>query len=286
MNFLIIPNLDKKNSAECTERAIKILFSRGCDVYLCPQYLEAFQNLNVHEFDMERDQDKIDMVITIGGDGTLIHSAAAAIAMDKPIIGINSGRLGFLTELEQDELDLLRRLVKGKYVIQERMLLGVTHHHKDGGEESYLAVNDVVVCKAEMAARVADIDVILRNGYINSYRADGLIFSTPTGSTAYSLSAGGPIVCAGMEATTVTPICPHSLFYRAMVYGPEEEFIVQGKYINNSDMLMMSVDGKDAIQIAPGDWLTIYRAEQTMKYVAISQNNYYKKLTENFSNRR
>ena len=137
-----------------------------------------------------------------------------------------------------------------------------------------------------MNARVADIDVVLRSGYINSYRADGLIFSTPTGSTAYSLSAGGPIVCAGMQAIIVTPICPHSLFFRSMVYGPQELLTVQGKYINNSDTLMLSIDGKDIIKIAPGDWVTIYQAQQKMKYVVLSKNNYYKKLTENFTNRR
>ncbi len=286
MNFLIIPNLDKRSSAECTERAIKILNSRGCTIYMLPRHIKVWHNLGVMEF-IEGENDKeIDMVLTIGGDGTLIHSAAFAIAMDKPIVGVNSGRLGFLTELERDELDLLRRIVKGKYAIQERLLLNVVHHHIDGSEEHFTAVNDAVICKAEMASRVADIDVILSNGYINSYRADGIIFATPTGSTAYSLSAGGPIVCAGMQAITVTPICPHSLIFRSMVFGPEEEFTIQGKYINNSDALMLSVDGKDAVHIDPGDWLTVSRAEQTLKYVSISQNNYYRKLTENFSNRR
>lgn len=286
MNFLMILNPGKKNSVECASRAIQILKSRGCDVYVAPKHMEIFQNLMVREFDMERDKEAVDMVITIGGDGTLIHSAETAIAMDKPIVGINSGRLGFLTELEHYELDSLIQLVNGNYEIQERMVLEVNHHHKEGGAETYLAINDAVISKEDMNARVADIDVVLRSGYINSYRADGLIFSTPTGSTAYSLSAGGPIVCAGMQAIIVTPICPHSLFFRSMVYGPQELLTVQGKYINNSDTLMLSIDGKDIIKIAPGDWVTIYQAQQKMKYVVLSKNNYYKKLTENFTNRR
>lgn len=286
MNFLIIPNLGKKNSMECAIRTTQLLRSRGCNVYLLPKDVEILKNLTVESFDMEKDGDKIDMVITIGGDGTLIHSAITAITLDKPILGINSGRLGFLTELEHYELDSLVKIIEGNYDIQERMILEVSHHYKDGGQQQYLAVNDAVISKADMNARVADIDVQLRSGYINSYRADGLIFSTPTGSTAYSLSAGGPIVCAGMQAIIVTPICPHSLFFRSMVYGPQENLTVQAKYINNSDVLMMSIDGKDIIKIVPGDWVQVCRSEKTMKYVVISKNNYYKKLTENFTSRR
>lgn len=286
MNFLFILNPNKLNSVDCATRAIHMLKARGCEIFVLPEYCDLFRNLAVKEFHMEDDPSLVDMVVTIGGDGTLIHSAEKALALDKPIIGINSGRLGFLTELEHFELEHLQQLVNGDYEIQDRMILEVDHYHQNGGCERYLAVNDAVISKEDMNARVADIDVMLRSGYINGYRADGLIFSTPTGSTAYSLSAGGPIVCAGMQAIIVTPICPHSLFFRSMVYGPQEELTVQGKYINNSDTLVMSIDGKDVVTIAPGDWVRIKRSQQSMKYVVLSKNNYYKKLTENFSNRR
>ncbi len=286
MNFLLILNLGKKNSVDCASHAVQILKSRGCRVFVFEQYYEALQNLPIEIFDEERDAASLDMVLTIGGDGTLIHSAEHALAMDKPIIGINSGRLGFLTELEHYDLEDLVHLAENNFDIQERLVLEVEHCHKDGSSEIYLAVNDAVISKEDMNARVADIDVQLRSGYINGYRADGLIFSTPTGSTAYSLSAGGPIVSAGMQAIIVTPICPHSLFFRSMVYDPQEEMTVQGKYVNNSDVLLMSIDGKDVIKIAPGDWIKIRRAEQQLKFVVINKNNYYKKLTENFTNRR
>ncbi|MBE6898535.1 MAG: NAD(+)/NADH kinase [Ruminococcaceae bacterium] len=286
MNFLFILNPNKLNSVDCATRAIHILKARGCEVYTLPLYVEKFQNLAVKEFKMGDDPSLIDMVVTIGGDGTLIHSAEKALELDKPIVGINSGRLGFLTELEHYELESLQQLADGDFEIQDRMILEVDHYHQKGGCDRYLAVNDAVISKEDMNARVADIDVVLRSGYVNGYRADGLIFSTPTGSTAYSLSAGGPIVCAGMQAIIVTPICPHSLFFRSMVYGPQEELTVQGKYINNSDTLVMSIDGKDVVKIAPGDWVQIKRSQQSMKYVVLNKNNYYKKLTENFSNRR
>ena len=286
MNFLIILNLGKRNSVDCCIHVVQILKSRGCRCFIFPKYMDALKNLPVEAFDAERDGSSIDMVLTIGGDGTMIHSAEHAIRLDVPIVGINSGRLGFLTELEHYDLQDLVQLAAGEYEIQERMLLQVEHHHKDGGCDTYLAVNDAVISKADMNARVADIDVQLRSGYINGYRADGLIVSTPTGSTAYSLSAGGPIVCAGMQAIIVTPICPHSLFFRSMVYGPQEELTIQGKYVNNSDVLMLSIDGKDVITVDPGDWIKIVRAPEIMKYVVVSKHNYYRKLTENFTNRR
>lgn len=286
MNFLFILNPNKKDSVDCATRAIHILKSRGAEVYTLPLYVEIFHNLAVKEFKMDDNPELIDMVITIGGDGTLIHSAEKALLLDKPIIGINSGRLGFLTELEHYEPESLVQLTEGNYEIQERMILEVDHYYGEGGFEKYLAVNDAVISKEDMNARVADIDVVLRSGYINGYRADGLIFSTPTGSTAYSLSAGGPIVFPGMDAIIVTPICPNSLFFRSMVYDPREELIVQGKYINNSDVLVMSIDGKDVVKIAPGDWVKIKRSEQRLKFVVLNENNYYKKLTENFTNRR
>ncbi len=286
MNFLLILNLGKKNSIDCASHAVQILKRRGCRIFVFEDYIDTLKNLPIEVFDEEKDADLIDIVLTIGGDGTLIHSAEHTLRMDKPIIGINSGRLGFLTELEHYDLEDLVRLAESDYEIQNRLVLEVEHCHRDGSSETYLAVNDAVISKEDMNARVADIDVQLRSGYINGYRADGLIFSTPTGSTAYSLSAGGPIVCAGMQAIIVTPICPHSLFFRSMVYGPQEEMSVQGKFVNNSDALLLSIDGKDVIKIAPGDWVKVRKAEQVLKFVVINKNNYYKKLTENFTNRR
>lgn len=287
MNFLFILNQDKKSSVDCALRAFSLLKARGCGIYVMPRNLEALRHLSPLVYDPDSGEEApIDMVLTIGGDGTLLHSSAVALDLDVPILGINSGRLGFLTELEHDDLDGIQQVVNGQYHIQERMVLGVSLHRKDGESRHFLAVNDAVISKASMNARVADIDVVLKNGYINSYRADGLIFSTPTGSTAYSLSAGGPIVDAGLQAITVTPICPHSLFFRAMVYSPEEELLVQGKFVNNSDLLSLSLDGKDSIQILPGDWITVQRAQEVLKFVVLNPNSYYRKLTENFTNRR
>lgn len=284
MNVLIIPNLDKKNSADCTRRALHILQSCGCQVYMKPEHLMYFSNSNVSEFSMEECRGIIDMVVSVGGDGTLMHSAVTAIELDKPIIGINSGRLGFLTELEADDLDYLKFIAQGHFDIQERMLLHAAHHHQDK-VDNYTAVNDVVVSRGGVS-NVADIDIVLKNGFVTSYRADGVIFSTPTGSTAYSLSAGGPVVYAGMQATIVTPICPHSMFSRSMIYAADEELTVQGKYINNSAELYMTVDGQEGVKINLEDRLIISKDERSLKFITIGERNYYKKLYKYFLDRR
>ena len=137
MNFLFILNPNKLHALDCATRAIHILKSRGCEVYALPEYVELFHNLAVKEFKMSDEPSLIDMVVTIGGDGTLIHSAEKALTLDKPIVGINSGRLGFLTELEQNELDNLQQLVDGKFEIQERMVLAVDHYHRSGCRRNY-----------------------------------------------------------------------------------------------------------------------------------------------------
>lgn len=127
---------------------------------------------------------------------------------------------------------------------------------KPEGIQEFSALNDIVISRGEQD-RMVDINVEMKNGFVNSYRADGLIFSTPTGSTAYALSAGGPIVYSSIESISITPICPHSLFSRSILYAPDEVFTVTGKHINNSEILYMSVDGEERIRIDSEDAIIV-----------------------------
>ena len=278
MNVLIIPNLDKKNSADCTKRALRILQSCGCQVYMQEQHMPYFANLNVTQFSMEENGALVDMVISVGGDGTLMHSAVTAIQLNKPIIGINSGRLGFLTELEADDLDYLKFLAQGHFEIQERMLLHVTHYHQDEADE-YTAVNDIVVCRSGVST-VADIDVVLSNGFITSYRADGVIFATPTGSTAYSLSAGGPVVYAGMEAMVVTPICPHSMAVRPVVLGGDKTITLR-----SGAQLVAVADGARRVTMAPGTAAIIGSSRLEPEFISFGENEFFEILTAKIKQR-
>lgn len=278
MNILIIPNLTKRNGIECTKEVIGQLNKYESTCYVYPEYQEYFKEDDTREFNQERDKEIIDVVISIGGDGTMIHSARVAVALDKPVVGINAGRLGFLTEIEYNDLDKLRAVLDKKYMIQERMLIKATLHNRDG-VHTYQALNDIVISKGELA-KVVDIEVEMKNGFVTSYRADGLIFSTPTGSTAYTLSAGGPIVYDAIDTIIVTPICPHSLFSRAILYSPDEVFCVKGRYVNNSDILYMTVDGENGVKVEPQDTIIIQKAPVMAKFITFGSTNYYEKLNK------
>ena len=125
-----------------------------------------------------------------------------------------------------------------------------------------------------------DIDVEMKSGFLNSYRADGLIFATPTGSTAYAMSAGGPIVYSSIECISITPVCPHSLFSRTILHSPDEIFTVRGKHINNSEILYLSVDGENRLRIDPGDCVVISKDEKYVKFINFGSKNYYEKLNK------
>ena len=203
--------------------------------------------------------------------------------MDCPVLGINAGRLGFLTEIEYNALDRLEQIVQGNYSIQPRMMLHASAI-KQNGRQEFSALNDVVITKGAFG-KMVDIDVEMKNGFVNNYRADGLIFSTPTGSTAYSLSAGGPIIYSSIECISVTAICPHSLASRAILYSPEEVFTVRGRYVNNSEILYMSVDGENRVRIEPTDCVVISKDSRYVKYVNFGSKHYFEKLNKKIMGR-
>ena len=215
MKAMIMPNFDKKNAVACTKTVCSKLMEYGVEPWMADSCKSKLDLSFVVYGDFYQQLQNCDLLIAIGGDGTIIHSAKHAVVFDKPILGINAGRLGFLAGLEQDELDYLQQLAACNYQIEERMMLEVVHH-SEKGEISYFALNDAVISKGALA-RVIDLDIYCMNRYVSSYRADGIIFSTPTGSTAYALSAGGPIVEPAIDAIGMTPISPHSLFDRTIL---------------------------------------------------------------------
>ena len=196
---------------------------------------------------------KADILVVIGGDGTIIHSAKRAAEYSKPVLGLNAGRVGYLAGLEGNELDKLKNLITGDYKIKNRMLLSVKV-----GDKEYFSLNDAVISKGPLS-RMIDITVTLDGEHI-SYRADGLIAATPTGSTAYSLSAGGPIVDPDLDTIILTPICPQSLYARPILIAPNEEIQISvtppedtGAYI--------TIDGEQACPILEGQTVTVKRAD-------------------------
>lgn len=276
MKILLVPHSNKKGILNLVSTVLEQLTSFGAvcvmDVAARPQFAQLpLPFITCTEADAS-----IDLVISIGGDGTLLHSAQYALLIDRPILGINAGRVGFLTEMEKEDLSPLKKVVEGDFSIFRRMLLSVTHCSQKGSTE-YSALNDVTISKG-IDARIVDMQVSYGR-HTTTFRADGVIFATPTGSTAYSLSAGGPIVDPTVESILQTPICAHSLFSRPIIYSPDKEITVQGVHVNNKADLFMTVDGRPSIKIRPTDFVRIKKSDTYAKFITFGEKNFYETLS-------
>ena len=216
-----------------------------------------------------------DLLICFGGDGTILHAAKAATLHNVPIMGVNMGSVGFMAELERGELKLLSSLTKnnGKLVTEDRMMLDVKVYRGEKLLNSDLALNDVVISKGSMA-RVAEMEVLADGDQITELHGDGVIISTPTGSTAYSMSAGGPIVEPTSECTIVTPVCAHQLAARAMVLNAKRVVTVRVPR-GNRKHLYLSVDGSKAIRLSGGDRVEISRSARRTRLVRLLNRSFY-----------
>ena len=195
------------------------------------------------------------------------------------MIGVNVGRLGFAAEVEPDNIGDLKRLLTGDFTVQNRMLLDVSV-----GGKTYLAVNEANIARGQLS-RMIDISVSLDNSPISSYHADGLLFSTPTGSTAYALSAGGPVIYPEMQCLLLTPVCPHSLISRSVVFGSEAVLTARVK-VNDNNPAVLSIDGERNIRITPDDVVTIKKSDKSLKLITLYDRNFYQLLNEKLKERK
>ena len=222
---------------------------------------------------LEEELPRADMLISFGGDGTILHAARDATLHGVPILGVNMGSVGFMAELEREELPLLAGLVKGTYTLEERMMLQVTVWRGERMISRSLALNDGVFSKGSMA-RVAEVEVWAGPVLVQRITGDGVIVATPTGSTAYSMSAGGPIVEPTSHSLIVTPVCAHQLSARALVMDADRTVTVQLPK-GNRKSLYLSVDGGKAIRLTAHERVEICRAEHTTKLVRLTGRSFY-----------
>lgn len=216
-------------------------------------------------------KDISDLVITLGGDGTMLHAVRLMEDKDVPILGVNFGGLGFLTEITQQELySSLKDVLNGKFAIEERMMLEAKIINT-----SYKTLNDIVITK-EALARIISLKVLIDSEYLTTYQGDGIIAATPTGSTAYSLSAGGPIVIPDMKAIILTPICPHTLGVRPMVIPHLSKITI----IIESDAqgIMLTIDGQQGVKLNLYDEVEITYAEKPIKLIKPKKRSFYEVL--------
>jgi NAD+ kinase len=224
------------------------------------------------------DPEVADVLLTLGGDGTLLRGARLLAGRPVPILGVNLGRLGFLTALGDQELESgLRRLSAGQYLVEQRMALEARALDVDGVERRrLLALNDAVLHKGGFA-RVLGVTIHADDELIARFSADGLVVSTPTGSTGYSLSAGGPVVVPTLESIIVTPISAHTLALRPLVLPAGTQLRVQAN--DGPEQLLVTVDGQSGTTFAPGETLLVRRAERTVPIIRFPGSSFFGRLT-------
>ena len=220
----------------------------------------------------------VDLLVVLGGDGSILESARRASARRTPILGINLGRMGYMAELEMDELDLLSHLfTDGGYNVEERSMLNISLIGARGNVKvNTLALNEAVITNGAIA-RIVDIELSEGDLPVASFHADGLIIATPTGSTAYSLSAGGPIADPRVRCFCVTPICPHSLATRPMIFPDNTQLCVKNTS-NREKMLYLTVDGRVNYELYRGETVKISRADAVTHLIRIKNCGFYRRL--------
>lgn len=279
MVVAVIPNLDKRGSAEVVEKLGKILKQENITAYL-PDSICATDFLHASE---DKLYSLADIIITIGGDGTIIRYAKRAALDNKPVLGINAGRMGYLANIEQNELSLISKLKTEEYFVEKRMMLSVSVIENGKVINEYSALNDAVITSGYIS-RIIDVSVGVSGDFIN-YRADGLIISTPTGSTAYSMSAGGPIIDPLTESMCITPICSHSLSAKPILMGADNLLSVKAFSKKRTD-IYLTVDGRKVAQIKPYHEIKIKRSEKTAQLIRLNNRSFYKTLSYKFKDSR
>lgn len=226
--------------------------------------------------EQEELSEDIDLLVVLGGDGTMLRAARLLGAHPAPVLGVNFGFLGYLTEFTLAEMfAALDSLREGQFTLDHRMLLDVQLHRD--GETTALprALNEAVLSKA-MAVQMSELECHINGMFVNHFRADGMIVATPTGSTAYSLSAGGPILHPSMAAILLTPICPHMLSNRPVVVPGDS--VIDLTFKRGGEDLVLTVDGQVAINLQPADRITVRRSQTTFNLVRPTNRNYFEVL--------
>lgn len=219
----------------------------------------------------------VDIAAVLGGDGTMLHALSRLGNFEKPVAGINIGTLGFLTSCKDDELGIFAAaLAEGRYSTSVRTLLEATIHRSSRPVETFIALNEVTLARGD-TGRLVSLRASVNGELLNDYRADGLIVATPTGSTAYSLSAGGPLISPGAAVFVITPICPHSLSQRSLVLSDDSVITLSSQDAECGPMLF-TVDGRDSTRIEPGDRIEVRKASRSFHLLRLEGHSFYEAL--------
>lgn len=282
---ILTPNPYRDKNFQTVRHAMEILRSAGVETRLClPFEVDKSYDLpkDLRFSRLDRELPTASAVICFGGDGTILHTAKAATRQGIPILGVNIGTMGFMAELEATELDQLARLAKDDYSIDSRMMLDVTVHRDRDIIFHDICLNDVAITKGAVA-RIVHLAVKCDGVQAMECGGDGIIIATPTGSTAYSFSAGGPIVEPDAQNILITPICAHDVGSRCIV-ASDKRIITVGLTKNARRNAFLSVDGGKAVRLNMGDVATVRTSKLMTKLVRLKDRSFYDVVNMKFKN--
>ncbi|MEA4852707.1 MAG: NAD(+)/NADH kinase [Christensenella sp.] len=267
--FGIYANAKRDPGLQATKSVIRLLEEAGYPVYFDSDTAQA---LGLRDF---MDAKSATILFILGGDGTILRAARKYVKYGIKLIGINTGHLGFMSELNLDDVSLMMEHIReNDYVIDERMMLEARMNKSD---PPVLALNDFVITKINRT-RMVKLDLFVNGAQAELYNGDGLIVSTPTGSTAYSLSAGGPIIAPNVNCVLVTPICPHSLYARSIVAKYSDTITVRP--CSGQNEIAVSADGQEILPLDPGEKVTISRSALSAQFLRMSANTFFPQLKD------
>ena len=279
MQGYIIPNLGKANSRACTFAVARVMEKCGITAVMPEAMQREFPIRSVLFQPKEQGLKNSDFIIAIGGDGTILHIAQDAVRYDVPVLGINAGRVGFLATIEREETELIAKIASGDYQIENRMLIEASV-----GTENCWAVNDIVLTRGEYS-RIVDIDILCDGNPLYSLRGDGVILATPTGSTAYSLSAGGPVLDAHIAGLVVTPICAHSLHSPSMVFSAGRRLRVSLSSPLGPHNALLSCDGRSPGTFSCKDTVDVSLSDKYISLICFNEADQFEAIDKKLKGR-
>lgn len=283
MKVVLSPNPYRDRGLRAAQFARKVLERNGVETVIClPFEVDEGSRLDIPADiplgGLAQELEGASALVCFGGDGTILHAAREATARNVPVLGVNLGSIGFMAELEHGELSLLSRLAGGKFGVERRMMLDVMVRREGRPVFTESALNDAVVTKGAVA-RVLDLEVTGDRVVISSFSGDGLVVATPTGSTAYSMAAGGPIVEPTAENIIIAPICAHSLHAKPFVLDSARSVGVRVAP-GSKKTAYLSVDGGRAFRIQPGDWVECRRSKQVTRLIKLTGRSFYERINQ------
>lgn len=287
LKIALITNFNISEKAHAAMRVAQRLLQEDCEILIAAFNRDKIARMNKDRKEfrylpLEAVYSEADILIVLGGDGSILEAARRAVHRGTPILGINLGRLGYMAELEIEELDMLGKLFQKDYYLEKRAMLRVELYSGNELKSFSYALNDAVISNGSVS-RMVDLE-LLENGLpVTTYRSDGLIIATPTGSTAYSMSAGGAIVAPDVPCVCVTPICPHSLTARPLIFDEKSVLEVRNICVREK-MLFLTVDGRMNFELYRNQTVRVTKSKLETNLIRLKPSSFYSKLRQKMGN--